>query len=141
MPIGKVIIVDGYSKALVLQNPQVLFAFDDNQHRVGTTGQAAHCRGLPNTVGIPTKVSHSTYIFDQDVFNNLAFFSRPVIEAFVKLRNHLRTGATIAWPIEGVGTDDVSRLWLTGPRMLQAIEACKHKVFSEAVSVSIEKHT
>lgn len=140
MPSGQVIIVEGYSKSLVLNNPLTLFAFDDNLAGTGFAGQAQHCRGCKNAVAIPTKISPTQHLFDMDVLLDPDRFKWPIISAFVKLRNHLKEGGSIAWPKEGVGRDDVSRLYITGPTLLLAIEAMKEKVFSEAVSVTHEKH-
>lgn len=137
---GRVIIVEGYSRSLVLNNPNTLFAFDDNLLSVGFAGQAEHCRGCKNTVGIPTKISPTQHLFDLDVLLDMDRYKLPIITAFVKLRLHLQSGKDIAWPKEGVGTDDVSRLHITGPTVLLAIEALKQAVFSEASSIVHDKH-
>lgn len=140
MSTGRVIIVEGYSRSLILNNPNTLFAFDDNLAAIGYVGQAEHCRGCKNAVGIPTKISPTQHLFDLDILLDMDRFKFPIIKVFVKLREHLRTGADIAWPKEGVGRDDISRLYITGPTVLLAIEALKTKVFSEAVSVVHDKH-
>lgn len=140
MSAGNVIIVEGYSRGLVLNNPNFLFAFDDNLAGIGYAGQAEHCRALRNTVGIPTKISPTQYLFDMDVMLDHDRFKWPIVAAFVRLRNHLLSGGNIVWPKEGVGTCDNSRLYLTGPTVLLAIEAIKEKVFADAVSVIHEQH-
>ena len=131
---GKVILVGGLTKAVVLANPNVLFAFDDNLKKVGFAGQAIECRGCVNTVGIPTKLSPTEYLFDSDVDR----VKIPIINSFSRLRQHLRAGNDIAWPKDGVGRDNVSRLYITGPRILEAIEGVSQKVFAEASTITKE---
>lgn len=130
---GRVIIVDFYSRDLLIANRETLFAFGDNLARIGYGGQAKACRGQVNAVGIPTKISPTEYLFDCDIDKSRDF----IIEAFVKLREHLRAGGNIAWPENGVGTG-LARLHITAPLTLQAIEACKNLVFSEAISITHE---
>lgn len=134
---GHVIIIDRYTRALILSNPTVLFAFGDNLARVGYGGQAAEARGCLNAVGIPTKASPTEYLFDADFENNLDRIKIPILEAFVRLRSHLTAGGTMVWPKDGVGTG-LARLHITGPRIFAAIEGVKQKVFSEAVSVTLQ---
>lgn len=140
MSAGRVIIVEGYSRALILANPNTLFAFDDNLAGIGHVGQAVHCRGLKNTVGIPTKINPQVYLFDMDIMLDQDRFKQPIVAAFVRLRDHLLSGGDIGWPKEGVGRDNVSRLYLTGPQLLACLEAMKTKVFADAVSVIHDKH-
>jgi hypothetical protein len=147
---GRVIIVEGYSKALIQANPDVLFAFEDNLQRVGFIGQSAAARGCPNAVGIPTKISPTEHIFDDLIGHPIkevdfgydgpyGHIILEIIKAFATLRNHLRAGGSIAWPKEGVGAGE-SRLIITAPILLQGIEACKTLVFLEAVSITQESH-
>lgn len=131
---GTVIIIDRYTRALIKANPSVLFAFGDNLARVGYGGQAAEARGCLNSIGIPTKISPTQYIFDEDVENDVARFRDPIIQAFVILRKHLRAGETIVWPKDGVGTG-LARLPITAPRLHAAIEGVKERVFSEAALI------
>lgn len=134
---GHVIILDRYTRALILSNPTVLFAFGDNLMRVGYGDQAKEARGCANAVGIPTKKSPTEYLFDIDFENDIDSIRIPVIDAFVRLRLHLKAGGTIVWPKDGVGTG-LARLPITGPRIFMAIEGVKQKVFSEAVSVTFQ---
>lgn len=126
---ARVIIVDGYSRSLIKANPSVLFAFDDNLARIGFVGQAEHCRNCLNTVGIPTKISPKEHIFDDQVVEDKDRFKWPIVRAFAILRQHLRKGGAVAWPKEGVGTDNISRLYLTGPKLLETIEGIKDYIF------------
>jgi hypothetical protein len=132
---GHVIIIDRYTRSLILANPSVLFAFGDNLARVGYGGQAAEARGCLNAIGIPTKISPSQYIFDEDVEQDMDRFKWPIVRAFAILRTHLRKGGTIVWPKDGVGTG-LARLPITAPRTHAAIEGVKDRVFSEALSVT-----
>ena len=131
---GHVIIIDRYTRSLIKANPSVLFVFGDNLARIGFGGQAAEARNCLNAVGIPTKICPKQCIFDEDVEQDIGRFKWPVIRAFVILRKHLRSGGTIVWPKDGVGTG-LARLPVTAPRFLEAIEGVKEKVFSEALSV------
>lgn len=139
MSAARVIIVEGYSRSLVRANPSVLFAFDDNLARVGFVGQAEHCRNCLNAVGIPTKISPTQHLFDADVEQDMDRFKQPIIRAFAILRQHLRQGGAVAWPKEGVGTDEISRLYITGPRLLGTIEGLKDYVF-DGYPVTHENH-
>ena len=132
---ARVIIVEGISRSLVMANPSVLFAFDDNLARVGFVGQAEHCRNCMNTIGIPTKISATQHLFDADV--DLAKW--PIVRAFAILRQHLRAGETVAWPKEGVGTDEVSRLYITGPKILETINGLRDYIF-HGYPISHESH-
>lgn len=134
---GTVIILDRYTRSLIKANPSVLFVFGDNLARIGYGGQAAEARGCLNSIGIPTKISPSVYIFDQDVEEDMARFRDPIILAFVILRKHLRSGGTIVWPKDGVGTG-LARLPITAPRLHAAIEGVKERVFSEAALIKHE---
>lgn len=134
MNTGHVIIIDRYNRAIILANPSVLFVFGDNLARVGYGGQAAEARGCLNAIGIPTKVSPTKFIFDEDVEEDYYRYVVPVINAFGILRQHLRQGGTMVWPEDGVGTG-LARLHVTAPRFLKALEGVKEKVFSEARSV------
>lgn len=147
---GRVIIIEGYSKQLILANPQVLFAFSDNLHQTGFSGQAAVARGCKNAVGIPTQITPQQPLFDDQIGKPIlgvdfgydgpyGYVIIEIIKAFVLLREHLRAGGNIGWPKGGVGTGE-ARLNITAPLILQGIEECKNRVFSEAVSVTHEKY-
>lgn len=118
-----------------MANPSVLFVFGDNLARVGFGGQAGEARGCFNAIGIPTKISPSQYIFDEDVYHDLNRIALPIVQAFAILRDHLRKGETIVWPKDGVGTG-LARLNITAPLLFEGIERAKKLVFSEAVSVT-----
>src|SRR5688572_11887327 len=124
---GTVIVIDRYTRQLIMANPSVLFVFGDNLARVGYGGQAAEARGCLNSIGIPTKVSPAQFIFDDDVEEDINRFKVPIVQAFAILRKHLRSGGTIVWPKDGVGTG-LARLPTTAPRLHATIEGLKEKV-------------
>lgn len=131
---GTVIVLDRYTRALIKANPNVLFVFGDNLERVGYGGQAAEARGCLNSVGIPTKISPSQYIFDIDVDENADRFKIPILQAFVTLHQHLQKGGVVVWPKDGVGTG-LARLDITAPRLFKAIEGLKQNLFDNALLV------
>jgi len=132
---GNVIILDRYTRSLIMANPTVLFAFGDNLARVGFGGQAAEARGCLNAIGVPTKISPSQFIFDEDVIQDMDRFKVPIVRAFAILRTHIRKGKDVVWPKDGVGTG-LARLHITAPILFSAIEVLKDAVFSEANSVT-----
>lgn len=147
---GKVIVVSNYSKPLISANPSVLFAFQDNLERIGFAGQSEHCRKLKNTIGIPCMLTPTRPIFDDMIGKPIkgidfeydgpyGLIIKEIIQAFVTLRLHLRSGKDIAWPEEGMDTNQ-SRLSTCAPLLLQGIELAKQKVFSEAQLVTFETH-
>lgn len=131
---GHVLTIDRYTRAMIMNNQHALFVFGDNLERVGYGGQAGEARGCPNAVGIPTKISPSQYIFDEDVENDMARFRVPIEKAFGQLSAHLKKGGTVVWPEDGVGTG-LARLDITAPKLFSLIEQAKDRVFSEALSV------
>jgi hypothetical protein len=135
MKSGHVIIIDRYTRSLIMANPAVLFAFGDNLARIGYGGQAKEARGCLNAIGIPTKISPDRYIFDEDVEQEIDRFKWPISRAFAILRTHIRKDGTIVWPKDGVGTG-LARLHITAPRTFAAIEGIKEAVFAEALSVT-----
>ena len=131
---GLVIIIDRYDRAMILANQQALFVFGDNLERVGYGGQAAEARDCPNAVGIPTKISPSEYIFDDQVEEDRDRFRIPIEKAFGKLVAHLDEGGTVVWPKDGVGTG-LARLDVTAPKLFSLIEQAKERMFSRAEKV------
>lgn len=147
---GRVIVVEGYTKPLILGNPTTLFAFSDNLAKLGFIEQSAAARGCANAVGIPTKISPDKHIFDDMIGKPIlgvdfaydgayGYIINEVVKSFVRLRDHLRSGGNVAWPKGGVGTGE-SRLNITAPLLLQGIEASKALMFSEASSVTHESY-
>lgn len=127
---GKVRIVDRYTRAMIRRNPTTLFIFGDNLQRVGYGGQAAEARGEPNVVGIITKMSPSAFLYDTQYL----IVREPLITAFVRLVQHLKSGQDIVWPADGVGTG-LARLPETGPMLFQFIELATEYLFKHASSV------
>lgn len=148
---GKFIIVEGYSLALFNSNPEVLFVYEDNLDKVGFTGIEGYARKLTNTVAIPTKISATQHVFDEDIGKPVkgvdfkydgpyGYIILEIIRSFVKLRDHLKSGKNIAWPKEGVGMN-ASRLFITAPLLHRGIDEAKKIIMTEANSVIHEKHS
>jgi hypothetical protein len=85
-------------------NPDVLYVFGDNTHRVGMGGQAGEMRGEPNAIGVCTKLRPTN--------EGNAFFSDKDFDAYKKLFDddvgpiflHLLKGGIVVWPLDGIGT-------------------------------------
>lgn len=129
---GKILVMHRYDRNTIRSMPDALFVFGDNMARVGYGGQAAAARGEPNSVGIPTKMHPSVYLFDKDFYDA----KKPIVQAFVILARHLTQGKDIVWPADGVGTG-LARLPETAPQIFAAIERCKQGLFSMAKEVIV----
>jgi hypothetical protein len=81
-------------------NPSVFYVFGDNEARKGYGGQAFEMRGEPNSIGIPTKKTPFTFWSDRDLEDNC----RTLDEHFRKLHVILQGGATVVFPLMGIGT-------------------------------------
>lgn len=80
--------------------PNDIFVFGDNLVQEGYGGQAAAARGEPNAFGIATKVSPSQFLND----NMFEFMGSYYHKVFRELGQHLHDGATVVWPLDGIGT-------------------------------------
>lgn len=127
---GNIRIIPFYTRAMIRATPDILYVFGDNVARRGFGGQAKEARGEPNAVGIPTKMSPEAFLYDTQHL----IVKEPIVEAFVKLAQHLRSGKDIVWPKDGVGTG-LARLPFTGPAIFAGIEACREHLFSMADDV------
>lgn len=142
---GRVIFVDEISKALLLANPDTLFAIPDNLAQQGFVGIAGSCRRQPNAVCIPTMLDGTRHIFDNQigerispanysgVYGNLVVHA--IIRAFSQLMSHILEGKNIGWPKDGMVTTE-NQLQVTAPKLLQGIEAAKNRVLLESNSNS-----
>ena len=130
---GRVRVLSHYTRSRIQQSPNILFVFGDNMARMGYGGQAREARGEPNSVGIPTKMSPSQYLTDEDFYT----VKEPIVAAFVRLAQHLRSGNDIVWPRDGVGTG-LARLPETAPAIFCAIEDCKQALFLMADAIIVE---
>lgn len=84
--------------------PQKFFVFGDNVARKGYGGQAKEMRGEPNAIGIPTKWAPSmepSAMFYDHQRNNIIEQIQPDLD---KVENILKSGRTIVWPHDGIGT-------------------------------------
>jgi hypothetical protein len=122
-----------YTRSDLRANRNQLFVFGDNMVRQGRGGQAAECRDEPNAVGIPTKwnpsASESAYFSDLDIVK-----AAPSIDsAFNRLAEHIRTGGTVIWPSDNVGTG-LAKLREKAP----AINAYIQRKFNELCDLADE---
>lgn len=81
-------------------NPDVLYAFGDNEARTGMGGQAGEMRHQPNAVGVVTKRSPSRYpsaYFGDGDFDHV----KPMIDAAFA---RLRAAPVVVIPLDGLGT-------------------------------------
>lgn len=94
-----------YTREEIAANRDTYYVFGDNMARYGRGGQAAACRGLPNTIGVPTKwlPSNEEHAFfrDEDFANGP---QAAIDEAFEHIERLLRDGATVVFPADGLGT-------------------------------------
>ena len=81
-------------------NPTVLYAFGDNEARVGLGGQAAEMRGEPNAVGIATLRSPRDFWKDDEA----AYQNRVIDADMAPLFDALRAGRIVVFPSDGVGS-------------------------------------
>ncbi|AKU43635.1 hypothetical protein CPT_Seuss109 [Caulobacter phage Seuss] len=89
-----------YYRKDLINNPDVLYVFGDNEIRKGFGGQAAEARGEPNAIGIATLNMPGHYWTDDEFEKNVK-----VLEAdFTKVFDALRAGKMVVWPSDGVGT-------------------------------------
>ena len=105
----------------LLYNPTVMYAFGDNDQRVGKGGQAKECRGHPNAVGIRTKKGPGVWTADYYTDDEFEENCRKLDEDFELLFEHLRRGNTVVWPIDGVGTGR-AELDARAPRTMRYIQ-------------------
>ena len=100
----------------LIQHPDRLYLFGDNEQRRGLGGQARACRGQPNAVGIATKRSPTTapdaYWSDSEFKRLCAIIDADLERAF----RHVRAGGTVVCPSAGLGTG-LSELPSRAPRV------------------------
>lgn len=108
-----------YTKQLLRTYPDYTFVFGDNMCRAGRGGQAAVCRGEPNTLGIPTKrapsMAEGAFFADTQLDAMLE-----VHEALEMVRRLLAEGRTVVVPYHGVGTGR-AQLPKRAPKLLAMI--------------------
>jgi hypothetical protein len=116
------LLLERMTREQAARNPGVLFVFGDNLARAGFGGQAAELRGARNAVGIPTKRAprrdEAAYFCDAD----LEAATPAITAAFERLRQHLRAGGDVVWPVAGVGTG-LAELPRRAPAIAAFIEA------------------
>jgi hypothetical protein len=120
-----VIFTRRYTRDEIESNPNCLYVFGDNFQRSGRGGQARECRGLPNTVGIPTKRAPSTrdsaYLTDADLDQWLRI-SAP---DFARIAAALAQRTTVIFPSDGIGTG-LAQLPMRAPLIWRALRSKLH---------------
>ena len=88
----------------LIQHPERLYLFGDNERRSGRGGQAGVCRGFANAVGVATKrapeCTDSAYWTDADYDRVIAIIDRDLARAL----DHVCSGGTVVCPASGLGT-------------------------------------
>ena len=101
---GKVIIFNGFWTITdVINNPQWLFVFGDNNIGKGKGGQAI-IRDFPNTIGIPTKKYPSnhplSFYSDNDYADNTKRIDMAINNIFERSKHY----KNVVLPADGFGT-------------------------------------
>ena len=104
----------------IMDHPDWLYLFGDNEQRRGFKGQAAACRGYPNAVGIATKRAphrgETAYWSEVDYDRAIAIIDRDLAQAF----DHMKNGGTVVCPSAGLGTG-LADLGRRAPRIFSHI--------------------
>lgn len=93
-----------YSKPLIRAHLDKIFVFGDNLAHRGCGGQAAACRGEPNTIGIPTKVKPS--MSDDSFFSDDKFgqYRREIDLPLLEITKYAFENMVVVFPEAGLGT-------------------------------------
>lgn len=126
---NKIIIFDRFwNRNDVLKNPNYLFVFGDNDAQIGIGGQAI-IRGLPNTIGIPTKkypTNHfKSFYTDNEYETNVTHINQAINNIITESIKYTH----IVLPNTGFGTGLAQlpkRAPLTYQYLLKAVEALKN---------------
>lgn len=106
-------VIDWYNRKLVIDNPDKIFIFGENEEQQGKkergAGQAI-IRDLPNTFGFRTKKSIYEHWSDENYSHNII-----CIEADIERLLKLSKSHTLVFPKNGLGTG-LSRLPLMAPK-------------------------
>lgn len=109
--------LDWFTRERLQSEPDALFVFGDNVQRVGFGGQAAACRGEPNTIGVATLFAPGRFYTPQDPSALLA-----VTTDLGLVANALAFGRTVYAPLDGLGTG-LARLPQSAPELHRLIVA------------------
>jgi len=118
---GHVIFQKWISRSDLMDNPDKLYVFGDNNKRYGRGGQAKEMRGEPNAFGVPTKwapwKSDDAYFSDTqyDVVAEIFDFH------FKKLKSHIENGTSVVIPADGLGTG-LSQLPQRAPKINELLQ-------------------
>lgn len=99
---SRCLFIQTMTRSLIKASPQHIFVFGDNVARKGNGGQAYAARGEPNAIGVATKwrpsMEESAFFTDTERAMNV------VIGDLARVRRAWESGATIAFPLDGLGT-------------------------------------
>jgi len=118
---GRVIFQKWISRSDLMDNPDKIYVFGDNNKRYGLGGQAKEMRGELNAFGIPTKwaplTSDDAYFSDAqyDVVAKIFDFH------FKKLKSHIENGTSVVFPTDGLGTG-LSQLPQRAPKINELLQ-------------------
>ena len=113
--------VERFVRADLRKNSTAIYVFGDNFARRGMGGQAKECRGEPNAVGIATKRYPG---WRDDAFLTDADMDEWVdanTEAVVAIETALAAGATVNFPLSGIGTG-LAELSMRAPELYRHIQ-------------------
>lgn len=128
------------------RNPTVLYVMGDNVARSGRGGQAKEMRGMPNTVGVATKMFPG--LLDEDYFGEspeeIEAQKRIIDKDMKPLFAHLARGGIVVWPSGGIGTNraDMPRRAPTTYQYLESKHAALIQVatlFKEGRHIALQK--
>lgn len=109
----KIEVIDWYNRKLIIDNPDKIFIFGENEEQQGKkergAGQAI-IRDLPNTFGFRTKKSIYEYWSDENYSHNII-----CIEADIERLLKLSKSHILVFPKNGLGTG-LSKLPLFAPK-------------------------
>jgi hypothetical protein len=101
---SELILKDQITEYDLIDNPDRLYLFGDNELRQGRGGQARVCRGHPNAVGVATKRlpdrKPETYWSDAEFDRYITIIADDLTPA----RLHILNGGTVVCPTAGLGT-------------------------------------
>lgn len=109
--------VKWYTREMLQAAPAARFVFGDNRERVGYGGQAAACRGEPNSIGVATLYAPGDFYRADDPFA-LATVSSDLNRVAMALAK----GRLVFAPVDGLGSG-LARLPEHAPNLHRLIVA------------------
>ena len=100
-----------------IQNSDAIWVYGDNLKRAGDGGQAKVCRGLPNTIGIPTKYAPNNAPFSFFYDLNYEKLTTLIREDIDKVKACLDNGKQV-YIFRGIG-EGLAQLPLKAPKIYE----------------------